>query len=173
MQVKFELNGSRVELTVDDPEMPLVWLLRDQLRLTGTKYSCGEGVCGACSVLVDDEVMRSCVFPVSACMDKQITTIEGLSSKGLNPVQQAWLDADIPQCGFCQPGQIINLTGFLEKHPEPDEKQLITALSANYCRCKTYPDMLAAAKQAVQYFNDKKTSSIQAHVLSSGESHEP
>ncbi|MFV1871999.1 MAG: (2Fe-2S)-binding protein [Oleiphilus sp.] len=155
------INNQSLELDIEDQEMPLLWLLRDQLNLTGTKYSCLEGVCGACSVLLDGQAIRSCQLLVRDCVNKKITTIEGLSQRGLNPVQQAWLEADIPQCGFCQPGQVINLSGFLNNHSEPNEQQLLQALSSNYCRCKTYPDMLMAAKKALEYLKIQSTAGSQ------------
>jgi isoquinoline 1-oxidoreductase alpha subunit len=156
MKIKLLLNGHSIEVEVDELDMPLLWLLRDQLKLMGTKYSCGEGLCGACSVLLNGRSVRSCVLPLSSCLEAEITTIEGLSSEGLNPVQRAWLEADIPQCGFCQPGQVVNLSGFITQNPEPSDADLLEALSSNYCRCKTYPDMLDAARQAVKYHREEK-----------------
>lgn len=160
------INNQSLELDIEDQEMPLLWLLRDQLNLTGTKYSCLEGICGACSVLLDGQAIRSCQLLVRDCANKKITTIEGLSQRGLNPVQQAWIEADIPQCGFCQPGQVINLSGFLNNHPEPNEQQLLQALSSNYCRCKTYPDMLMAAKKALEHVKAQNIAGSQPETLS-------
>ncbi len=131
------VNGDsyQVEATEDTP---LLWVLRDNLGLTGTKYSCGMGLCGSCTVLLDGEPTRSCVIPVSKVGDQAITTIEGLSPDGSHPVQQAWLDEHVTQCGYCQPGQILNAVALLEKNPNPSDEDIDEAMKNVLCRCGTY-----------------------------------
>jgi len=121
-----------------DAEMPLLWVLRDLLGLTGTKFSCGMGLCGSCTVLVDDEPTRSCVTPVSAAIGKAITTIEGISQDGSHPVQIAWLEGHVSQCGYCQPGQIMNAVALLKKIPDPSITDIDQAMGDVLCRCGTY-----------------------------------
>lgn len=121
-----------------EAEMPLLWVLRDLLGLTGTKFSCGMGLCGCCTVLVDDEPTRSCVTPVSAVTGKTITTIEGISQDGSHPVQVAWLDGHVSQCGYCQPGQIMNAVALLKKIPDPSDSDIDQAMGNVLCRCGTY-----------------------------------
>jgi len=118
--------------------MPLLWFLRDDQDLTGTKYSCGLGICGSCSVLIDGEVRRSCVTPMGSLAGKEVLTIEGLSAGKLHTVQQAWIDAEVPACGYCQPGQILNAVALLEKTPHPDDDDIDAAMSGVLCRCGTY-----------------------------------
>lgn len=134
--VSLVVNGERHELDVD-PEMPLAWVLRDKLGLTGTHVSCALGVCGACTVHVDGEAVRSCVMPASALEGRSITTIEGLSRDGLHPVQRAWIHEDVVQCGYCQSGFIMATAALLRKNPEPTDKDINDTLS-NVCRCGTY-----------------------------------
>lgn len=143
---KFQLsvNGS-IRIVRAFPDEPLLWILREQLDLTGTKFSCGEGVCGACSVLIDNEPRRSCQIPVtSLSKENVITTIEGISSKGLSPLQQAFIDHTAFQCGFCTSGMIIAATALLRKHPNPTRKQIIAAMDNNLCRCGSHLNILAA-----------------------------
>ena len=121
-----------------DPAMPLLWVLRDILGLTGTKYSCGIGQCGACTVHLDGQAVRSCTLPVSEAAGKKITTIEGLEAEGLHPVQQAWLTENVPQCGYCQPGQIMTAAALLAQNPNPSDDEIDAAMSGNLCRCGTY-----------------------------------
>lgn len=144
------VNGS--EVTVDAvPDMPLLWVLRDVLNLTGTKYGCGVGSCGACTAHIDGQPVRSCLIPVSAAVGKQVTTIEGLSTDGnLHPVQQAWVDESVVQCGYCQSGQIMSAAALLAANPTPTDDDIATAMSGNLCRCGTYPIIVRAIKRAAQ-----------------------
>ena len=128
-------------------DMPLLWVLRDILGLTGTKYGCGKGLCGSCSVLVDGDSVRSCNLPVSAVQGKSITTIEGLSNKNKN-LQDAWNEVNVPQCGFCQPGQLISAAALLNKNPNPNDEDISKAMSGNICRCGTYVRIKKAIHQA-------------------------
>ena len=131
-----------------DPDTPLLWVLRDELRLTGTKYGCGEGQCGACTVHVDGAALRSCVVPVSSVARQKITTIEGLSSDGRHPVQRAWIEEDVPQCGYCQPGQMMTAASLLAYRPKPTDAEIDDAMSGNICRCGTYPRIRKAIHRA-------------------------
>lgn len=134
---KLNINGKLVNIEVDDAT-PLLWVLREQLGLTGTKYSCGIGLCGACTVHLDGVAMRSCVIPISTLKSTQkITTIEGLSSDGTHPIQQAWQELDVPQCGYCQPGMIMSAAALLKKNPHPSDAD-IDANVSNICRCGTF-----------------------------------
>ena len=134
--VKLIVNGRAVSVDVE-PEMPLLWVLRDELKMEGTKFGCGIAQCGACTVLVDGEAVRSCVMPASAVAGKKITTIEGLGEKTLNKVQQAWMDNDVPQCGYCQSGMIMAATALLAKKARPTDAEIDAAMT-NLCRCGTY-----------------------------------
>lgn len=147
MAIKLSINGKSVEVDVD-PETPLLWVLRDTLGLTGTKYGCGMALCGACTVHVDGEPLRSCVTPVSAIGEQKITTIEGLSSDRSHPVQQAWIALDVPQCGYCQSGQIMSAAALLAKKPKPTDADIDEAMAGNLCRCGTYPRIRAAIHRA-------------------------
>ncbi|MEO7433455.1 MAG: (2Fe-2S)-binding protein [Dokdonella sp.] len=129
-----------------DPAMPLLWFLRDTLRLTGSKYGCGIGACGACTVLLDGKATRSCVTPMSAASSHKITTIEGLETDALHPVQQAWIDEDVAQCGYCQAGQIIAAVDLLKRKPKPSDDDIATV--SNLCRCGTYPRIRRAILRA-------------------------
>ena len=131
-----------------EPEMPLLWVLRDVIGLTGTKYACGISLCGACTVHVDGEAVRSCVMPVSAAVGKRITTIEGLSADSSHPVQRAWIELDVPQCGYCQSGQIMAAAALLAKTPKPTDADIDRAMSGVLCRCGTYQRIRAAIKKA-------------------------
>jgi isoquinoline 1-oxidoreductase alpha subunit len=144
----FTLTVNGQAYTVDaDPEMPLLWVLRESLSLTGTKYSCGMGLCGACTVHQDGEPVRSCVTPVSAVGESEITTIEGLSPDGTHPVQKAWVALNVPQCGYCQPGQIMTAAALLARNPAPTDADIDSALAGILCRCGTYPRI----RQAMHY----------------------
>lgn len=131
------VNGQDRTVTAD-ASMPLLWVLRERLNLTGTKYSCGKGLCGSCTVHIDGEAARSCVTPISTVGEKAITTIEGLSPDGSHPVQVAWLDEHVTQCGYCQPGQIMTAAALLMKNPQPDDAAINAALGSVLCRCGTY-----------------------------------
>jgi len=149
--VKLIVNGRAVSVDVE-PEMPLLWVLRDELKMEGTKFGCGIAQCGACTVLIDGQPVRSCVMPASAVAGKKIVTIEGLAEKGLTKVQQAWMDHDVPQCGYCQSGMIMAATALLAKKPDPTDAEIDAAMT-NLCRCGTYARVRkaihAAAGQAV------------------------
>ena len=138
MATQLTVNGNQHSLDVD-PSTPLLWVLRDHLNLVGTKYGCGMAQCGACTVHLDGKPIRSCSTPLSAAQDKNITTIEGLAVNGdLTPVQQAWIDLDVPQCGYCQAGQIMSAEALLAKNAMPSDDDIDAAMSGNYCRCGTY-----------------------------------
>lgn len=147
--MKLRVNGEEHELTVPE-EMPLLWVLRDVLGLTGTKYGCGMAQCGACTVHLDGEAVRSCVLPAGSVGTRAVTTIEGLSSDGLHPVQRAWIEADVVQCGYCQPGQVMTAAALLRIKPNPTDKEIDDALSGNLCRCGTYQRIRAAVRRATQ-----------------------
>lgn len=144
-----EINGSRRDVDVDTAT-PLLWVIRDTLGLTGTKYSCGIAACGACTVLVDGKPVRSCVTPLSAALGKPITTIEGLSADRSHPVQQAWLEIDVPQCGYCQSGQILAAVALLNANPNPTDADIDEAMAGILCRCGTYNRVRRAIKQAAR-----------------------
>ena len=146
-QVTLKINGKKH--TVDVPsDMPLLWALREKLNLTGTKYACGIGECGSCTVLVDGRAVRSCMLPTVKMGGREITTIEGLSPEGNHPVQQAWHEEDVPQCGYCQGGQILSAVALLEKNPKPDDADIDKAMSGVLCRCGTYFRIRKAIKLA-------------------------
>ncbi|MGA0560155.1 (2Fe-2S)-binding protein [Larkinella sp. VNQ87] len=151
----FTLTVNRQRVTVDVPaDTPLLWVLRDELNLTGTKYGCGQGLCGACTVHLNGTAIRSCQTPVTACTQAPITTIEGLAQNGLHPVQQAWIAVDVPQCGYCQTGQIMTAVALLAKKPQPTDAELDAAMSGNLCRCGTYVRIRKAIKLAIQKPHD-------------------
>lgn len=133
---KLTVNGRARNVDVE-PEMPLLWVLRGELDLPGTKYGCGVALCGACTVLVDGEAVRSCTMPVSAAVGKKIVTIEGLSQQGLHRIQKAWIEHEVPQCGYCQTGMIMSAAALLAKHPKPSDSDIDAAMT-NLCRCGTY-----------------------------------
>ena len=143
------INGATHQLEID-PTTPILWVLRDHLDLLGTKYGCGIAQCGACTIHLNGVATRSCVLPVSAIGDKSITTIEGLSEDGNHPVQKAWLDHDVPQCGYCQAGQIMSAAALLKENPAPDDADIDVAMHGNICRCGTYTRIKAAIKTASQ-----------------------
>lgn len=147
MKVALTVNGERRELDVE-PEMPLLWALRDFLKLKGTKYGCGIAVCGACTVHLDGSAVRSCVTPVSAAANGTVTTIEGLG--GEHPVQRAWLEVQVPQCGYCQCGQIMQAATLLAQTPNPTREQIRAGMNGNLCRCGTYPRIEAAVRRAAE-----------------------
>ena len=154
-KVTLSINGS--QHTIDVPEdMPLLWALRDILNLTGTKYGCGIGTCGTCTVLVSGSPMRSCVVPAVAATGAEITTIEGLDPAGMHPVQRAWNDEDVPQCGYCQGGQILTATALLSRTPRPSDGDIDGAMSGVLCRCGTYPRIRKAIKRAADYMAERE-----------------
>lgn len=146
---KLNINGKKQEVNVD-PTTPLLWVLRDSLGLQGTKYGCGIAQCGACTIHLDGVAMRSCIFPISAIGGKKITTIEGLSENGNHPVQKAWLEHDVPQCGYCQAGQIMSASALLKDNPNPSDADIDDAMHGNICRCGTYTRIKAAIKTAAK-----------------------
>ena len=145
-----EIMVNGIPYTVaDEPDRPLLWVLRDELRLTGTKFGCGVGICGACEVHLDGKVVRSCVVLLSAVKGKAIRTIEGLAGQGdLHPVQQAFLDEQVPQCGWCMSGQMMRAVALLEENPSPTEEEIVAGMSANYCRCGAYGRIKRAVARA-------------------------
>jgi isoquinoline 1-oxidoreductase alpha subunit len=147
---KLTLNGS--EVVVDDvaPDMPLLWLLRDRLGMTGTKYGCGVGVCGACTILQGNEAVRACQVPASAAAGKRFTTIEGLSPDATHPCQRAWLEEDVAQCGYCQAGMIMTACALLKRKPKPSDADIDEAMSDLVCRCGTYPRIKRAVQLAAK-----------------------
>ena len=149
MAIEFELNGEAVSLDVD-PAMPLLWAIRDIAGLTGTKYGCGKALCGTCTVHLDGAPIRSCVFAVSGAAGKSITTIEGLSEDGSHPVQKAWRELNVAQCGYCQPGQIMSAAALLERNANPSDEDIATAMSGNICRCGTYTRIRSAIHKAAE-----------------------
>jgi isoquinoline 1-oxidoreductase alpha subunit len=147
--VKLKING--IEHSYDgDPSMPLLWYLRDELRLTGTKFGCGMSLCGACTVHRDGKAVRSCMTPMSAAAGTEITTIEGLGANGLHPVQKAWMQINVPQCGYCQPGQMMSASALLKTNKNPNDADIDAAMSGNICRCGTYQRVRAAIKSAAK-----------------------
>jgi isoquinoline 1-oxidoreductase alpha subunit len=145
--ISLTVNGKPQQLDVPG-EMPLLWAIREKIGLTGTKYGCGMALCGACTVHLDGAPIRSCITPVSAAVGKKVTTIEGLSEKGDDPVQRAWMDVDVPQCGFCQSGQLMAAAALLASKPTPTDSDIDDAMAGNICRCGTYQRIRAAIHRA-------------------------
>ncbi len=143
----FTLNGKKMEVTAE-PDTPLLWVIRDEAGLTGTKFGCGIGMCGACTVHVGGKAQRSCVMPVSAAEGLEITTIEGLDPKGEHPVQKAWQELQVPQCGYCQSGQIMQAAAVLKDNPDISDADIDAQMTGNLCRCMTYTRIRAAVRQA-------------------------
>ena len=152
-EITLKINGQDYDIDVPQ-DMPLLWALRDILNLTGTKYGCGIGTCGTCTVLVDGAPMSSCVRPAARFEGREITTIEGLDASGNHPVQKAWNDEDVPQCGYCQGGQILTASALLASNPDPDDDDIDAAMSGVLCRCGTYPRIRKAIKKAAKYSKD-------------------
>jgi len=146
-KISLNINGKKHEVDVD-PKTPVLWVLRDHLDLVGTKYGCGMAQCGACTIILEGAAVRSCVMPVSSVANKKITTIEGISENGDHRVQKAWIEHDVPQCGYCQAGQIMTAVALLEKNPKPSDDEIATAMHGNICRCGTYLRIRAAVKTA-------------------------
>ena len=149
-EITLKINGQDHQLDIS-PETPLLWALRDHLEMVGTKYGCGVGLCGSCTVLVDGEPLRSCTTPAAGLVGTEITTIEGFHPEGGHPVQRAWNDEDVAQCGYCQGGQILSAAALLAKNPDPDDKAINDAMAGNICRCGTYPRIRKAVKLASEY----------------------
>jgi aerobic-type carbon monoxide dehydrogenase small subunit (CoxS/CutS family) len=147
MSKTITINSKSYAIDVPD-DMPLLWFLRDRLEITGTKFGCGMGLCGACTVHVDGQATRSCVMPISAVAGKSITTIEGLSENGDHPLQKAWLENNVPQCGYCQAGQIMNAASFLATNASPSDEEIVNAMQGNICRCGTFQRIKKAIKSA-------------------------
>ena len=146
--MKLKVNGSEVEVT-SEADTPLLWVLRDELQLVGTKYGCGIAQCGACTVHMDGRAIRSCVTPIAAVENREIQTIEGQAGEqGLSAVQRAWLETDVAQCGYCQSGQIMQAAGLLESKPNPSDDEIVNAMNGNLCRCMAYPRIKKAIKTA-------------------------
>jgi isoquinoline 1-oxidoreductase alpha subunit len=147
MAIALTVNGKAVSVEAQ-ADTPLLWVVREHLKLTGTKYGCGAGLCGACTVHLDGAAVRSCQTPLSAAAGKKITTIEGLSEKGDHPLQRAWVAEQVPQCGYCQSGQIMQAADLLQKTKKPTRQQIVEAMDGNICRCGTYPRVVRAIERA-------------------------
>ena len=145
--IDFELNGKTVS-SASEPDTPLLWVIRDELKLKGTKFGCGIAMCGACTVHIDGAAVRSCQMPLSTVAGKSVTTIEGLSTDAGKALQKAWVDEQVPQCGYCQSGQIMQATSFLENNPDPTDEQIGAAMHGNLCRCMSYTRIRKAIKTA-------------------------
>lgn len=148
-KINLDINGKKRVVDVD-PNTPVLWVLRDHLDLVGTKFGCGMAQCGACTIHLEGAAVRSCVLPVASAENKKITTIEGLSEKGDHPLQKAWLEHDVPQCGYCQAGQIMTAAALLGKNSNPSDEEIETAMNGNICRCGTYLRIRAAIKTAAK-----------------------
>jgi isoquinoline 1-oxidoreductase subunit alpha len=136
------------------PDTPLLWVIREELRLTGTRYGCGMGLCGSCTVHVNGQAVRSCLVPVSDAQGMLITTIEGLDPANVHPVQQAWIEQQVPQCGYCQSGQIMQAAALLARNPNPSDREIVDGMNGNLCRCATYPRIVGAVKRAAQIMKE-------------------
>lgn len=159
--IRFQLNGTTVEADVPG-DMPLLWVIRDHFNMKGSKFGCGMGLCGACSMMVDGQSTRTCILPVAAVANRNVTTIEGLSKTStdveqLSTLQQAWVRNSVPQCGYCQSGQLITATALLKNNPNPSDEDIDNAMSGNICRCGTYPRIKQAIKEAAA----QKTAGVQ------------
>ena len=153
MTIVFELNGSKTKLD-SQPETALLWVLREHAKLTGTKFGCGSGLCGACTVHLDGQPIRACITPVSAVAGKSVTTIEGLSKNRSHPLQKAWVEAQVPQCGYCQSGQIMQAAALLESNKNPSREEIVAYMNGNICRCGTYLRIIRAIKIASAKVNE-------------------
>ncbi|NQZ02547.1 MAG: (2Fe-2S)-binding protein [Bdellovibrionales bacterium] len=147
--ISFQLNGEEVSVDVP-PDTPLLWVIREELGLTGTKFGCGKGLCGACTIHMDGQATRTCVLPVVAATGRQVTTIEGLSKEGPTKLQKAWIEHGVPQCGYCQSGQIMQASSLLNNTKKPTDEEIDQAMSGNICRCGTYCKIKAAIKSAAE-----------------------
>lgn len=165
----FKLNVNGKSATVDVPgDTPLLWVIRDILNLKGTKYGCGIGQCGACTVHLGGQAVRSCLTPVSAATAKPITTLEGLSADGTHPVQVAWQEIDVPQCGYCQAGQMMSAAALLAKTPKPTDKEIDTAMNGNLCRCGTYLRIRQAIHKAAELNTSASARTVQTAAVGAG-----
>ena len=153
MSIEFKLNGSKTKLD-PQPETTLLWVLREHLKLTGTKFGCGSGLCGACTVHLNGQPIRSCITPVSALAGKSVTTIEGLSKNRSHPLQKAWIEAQVPQCGYCQSGQLMQAAALLESNKNPSRDEIVAYMNGNICRCGTYLRIIRAIKIASAEVNE-------------------
>ena len=153
MSIEFELNGYKTKLD-PQPETALLWVLREHLKLTGTKFGCGSGLCGACTVHLDGQPIRACITPVLAVAGKSVTTIEGLSKNRSHPLQKAWIEAQVPQCGYCQSGQIMQAAALLESNKNPSRDEIVAYMNGNICRCGTYLRIIRAIKIASAEVNE-------------------
>ncbi len=158
----FTINGRAINVDAD-PDTPLLWVIREHLKMTGTKFGCGIAQCGACTVHVDGEATRSCSVPLSAIAGKQITTIEGLSADSSHPLQKAWIAEQVPQCGYCQSGQIMQAATLLTKNPNPTREQIVEHMNGNICRCATYSHIIRAIQRASQIGSGKEAAPLPAH----------
>jgi len=149
MSISFTINGKKARVDAD-PDTPLLWVVREHLQLTGTKFGCGAGLCGACTVHLDGKAVRSCQTVVSEVAGKKVTTIEGLSPDSSHPLQIAWVEEQVPQCGYCQSGQIMQAASLLKEHPKPTREEIIEAMDGNLCRCSTYPRIIRAIQRAAR-----------------------
>jgi isoquinoline 1-oxidoreductase alpha subunit len=145
--IALKVNGVSRQFN-GDPKMPLLWYLRDELGLTGSKYGCGAGLCGACTVLIDGGAVRGCITSVQMADNKEVTTIEGLDANGNHPVQRAWRAVNVPQCGYCQSGQIMSAVALLNRNPDPSDQEIVAGMAGNICRCGTYQRIFAAVRTA-------------------------
>jgi isoquinoline 1-oxidoreductase subunit alpha len=167
MAINLYVNGRSTAVDVP-PDTPLLWVLRDVLNLHGTKYGCGIGECGACTVHVGGQAVRSCLTPVSSAAKAHITTIEGLSREGSHPLQRAWLEVDVPQCGYCQAGQIMSAAALLAKHPKPTDDEIDAAMNGNLCRCGTYLRIRDAIHKAASMPTNESAERAEASRVASG-----
>jgi len=167
MAIRFTVNGQAHSVDVN-PNMPLLWVIRDTLNMTGTKFGCGMALCGACTVHINGEAIRSCITPISSVEGKHVTTIEGVSPDHSHPVQRAWLEVDVPQCGYCQSGQIMSAVALLNKTPNPTDAQIEDAMAGNICRCGTYQQIKQAIHKAARMHGAAKTETSELDRIPAG-----
>jgi isoquinoline 1-oxidoreductase alpha subunit len=168
MAIRFTVNGKPQSVDVD-PRMPLLWVIRDTLNMTGTKFGCGMALCGACTVHINGAATRSCITPVSSVEGKHVTTIEGLSPDHSHPVQRAWVEVDVPQCGYCQSGQIMSASALLAKNPHPTDAEIENFMSGNICRCGTYQQIKEAIhRAAAMHAAESKSETAELDEISQG-----
>ncbi|MGA9885226.1 MAG: (2Fe-2S)-binding protein [Candidatus Acidiferrales bacterium] len=167
MATRFTVNGKSQTVDVN-PDMPLLWVIRDTLNMTGTKFGCGMALCGACTVHINGAAIRSCITPVSSVEGKHVTTIEGLSPDHSHPVQRAWIEVDVPQCGYCQSGQIMSASALLAKNPHPTDEEIETAMAGNICRCGTYQQIKEAIHRAASLHSGAAKESSELDQIPAG-----